>query len=48
MSAMIAYCALPDKSIGNLARSDGYAAVVRTIPDRFLTGFVSYNAAKLA
>jgi hypothetical protein len=34
MSAMIAYCALPDKSIGNLTRSDGYAAVVRI---RFLT-----------
>jgi hypothetical protein len=28
MSAMIHYCALPDKSIGNLARSDGHTAVV--------------------
>jgi hypothetical protein len=28
MSAMIHYCALPDKSIGNVARSDGYTAVV--------------------
>jgi hypothetical protein len=40
MSAMIHYCTLPDKSIGKLARSDGYTAVVaHSIPDRFLTGF---------
>jgi len=31
VSAMIHYCALPDKSIGKLACSDGYAAVVEAL-----------------
>jgi len=40
VSAMIHYCALPDKSIGNwLAAMDTLLSWQHSIPDRFLTGF---------